>query len=150
MAKNEGYFRLEDALCFGLYSAHRLMNQAYRPFLEEMGVTYPQFLVMICLWNNDKQNLKDIGETLLLDSGTLTPLIKRLIDGGLIVKERLSSDERKIIISLTKEGKNLRKKAEKIPGGMFCKLKLSMDRFVALREEVKVLIANLKESISST
>jgi MarR family transcriptional regulator, organic hydroperoxide resistance regulator len=149
MVKNENNFPLDDALCFALYSAHRLMNQAYRPFLSELSLTYPQFLVMICLWHKDHQNLKDIGENLLLDSGTLTPLLKRLIDSGLIVKERSPDDERKIIISLTKEGKKLQDKTEKIPMGMFCKLKLSEKKFVNLRNEVKSLIKNLKESSDS-
>jgi len=146
MAKNENSFPLDDALCFALYSAHRLMNQAYRPFLLELKLTYPQFLVMICLWYKDNQNLKDIGENLLLDSGTLTPLIKRLIDSGLIVKERSTDDERKIIISLTKEGKKLQEKTDKIPMGMFCKLKLSEKKIINLRNEVNFLIKNLKES----
>jgi MarR family transcriptional regulator, organic hydroperoxide resistance regulator len=147
MAKQLDNFPLNDALCFALYSAHRLMNQAYRPFLTKLGITYPQFLVMICLWHKDHQNLKDIGENLLLDSGTLTPLLKRLIDSGLIVKERSPEDERKIIISLTKEGKKLQEKTAEIPMGMFCKLKLSEKKFVNLRTEVKNLIKNLKESI---
>jgi len=146
MAKNENSFPLDDALCFALYSAHRLMNQAYRPFLLELKLTYRQFLVMICLWYKDHQNLKDIGENLLLDSGTLTPLIKRLIDSGLIVKERSPDDERKIIISLTKEGKKLQEKTDKIPMGMFCKLKLSEKKIINLRNEVNFLIKNLKES----
>lgn len=146
MAKQDN-FPLDDALCFALYSAHRLMSQAYRPFLAKLGLTYPQFLVMICLWHKDHQNLKDIGENLLLDSGTLTPLLKRLIDSGLIIKERSPEDERKIIISLTREGKKLQEKTGEIPMGMFCKLKLSEKKFVNLRTEVKALIKNLKESI---
>jgi DNA-binding MarR family transcriptional regulator len=148
MAKVEDHFPLDDALCFALYSAHRLMNQAYRPFLSELGLTYPQFLVMICLWFKDNQSLKDIGDTLLLDSGTLTPLIKRLIESGLILKDRALDDERKIIISLTKAGKKLKDKTSEIPGGMFCKLKLSESKFVKLRDDIKVLIENLKESTS--
>jgi MarR family transcriptional regulator, organic hydroperoxide resistance regulator len=149
MVKDLDNFPLDDALCFALYSAHRLMNQAYRPFLNELGLTYPQFLVMICLWHKDHQNLKDIGENLLLDSGTLTPLLKRLIDGGFIVKERSLDDERKIIISLTKDGKKLQEKTGNIPVGMFCKLKLTEKKFINLRNEVKTLIKNLKESIDS-
>jgi MarR family transcriptional regulator, organic hydroperoxide resistance regulator len=149
MSKNEQFFPLEDALCFALYNAHRLMNQAYRPYLSELGLTYPQFLVLICLWNRDNQNLTEIGDTLLLDSGTLTPLIKRLIESGFINKVRSSSDERKITVSLTKEGKKLREKTDKIPSGMFCKLKLSEKKFITIREEVKTLIKNLKESVNS-
>jgi DNA-binding MarR family transcriptional regulator len=138
------FFELDDALCFALYTANRLMSQTYRPFLSDLGLTYPQFLVMISLWNKDEQSLNEIGEKLLLDSGTLTPLVKRLISQKFVSKVRSEDDERKVVVALTDKGRELKTKAAHIPEGMFCKLNMSMPEFVKLRDEVKTLISNLK------
>ncbi|MGE3610581.1 MAG: MarR family winged helix-turn-helix transcriptional regulator [Bacteriovoracaceae bacterium] len=135
--------RIEDALCFGLYTTSRLMTQVYGPYLKTVGLTYPQFLVMNLLWEKDHLNLKDIGERLYLDSGTLTPLIKRLVDQKLILKKRFKSDERAIEISLTKKGKDLELKCADIPMQMFCKLNVSTEQFLEIHRGVNLIMKNL-------
>lgn len=139
------FFDIDDALCFALYKAHRRMNNSYRPFLEELNLTYPQFLLMLCLWNKNEQSQKEICKLLDLDSGTLTPMIKRLIGLNLITKHRCHRDERTVVLKLTPFGAQLQEKAKSIPERMFCQLKLGVQDFVQIREGVKVLIKNLEK-----
>jgi MarR family transcriptional regulator, organic hydroperoxide resistance regulator len=106
---------LENQFCFALYSASLAMTKAYKPFLDKLGLTYPQYLVMLVLWQQDDVLVKSIGEKLFLDSGTLTPLLKRLEASALIARTRDESDERQVRITLTREGRALRKKAQCIP-----------------------------------
>jgi MarR family transcriptional regulator, organic hydroperoxide resistance regulator len=106
---------LENQFCFTLYSASLAMTKAYKPFLAKLGLTYPQYLVMLVLWQQDDVLVKSIGEKLFLDSGTLTPLLKRLEVSALIARTRDESDERQVRITLTREGRALRKKAQCIP-----------------------------------
>ncbi len=106
---------LENQLCFPLYAASRLTTKVYAPYLEELGVTYPQYLVLLTLWQFDKLTVKQIGEKLYLESNTLTPLLKRLALKNLIVRKRSEKDERTVIISLSDEGKQLKNKAAEIP-----------------------------------
>lgn len=141
---------VEDALCFNLYTASRLMTQVYRPYLKKIGLTYPQFLVMILLWQEStkEHTVKDLGKRLYLDSGTLTPLLKRLESMELLTRNRSKSDEREVLISLTRKGKNLEKKSETIPTEMFCNLNLTMERFVEIREGVKEVLSNLHDKVN--
>ncbi len=139
--------QIEDALCFNLYTASRIMTQVYNPYLSEIGLTYPQFLVMNLLWSKDEVSVKSLGERLYLDSGTLTPLLKRLILQNLITKERSTEDERTVLISLTKKGKDLQKKTKDIPMEMFCQLNVSMNRFVEIRDGVKEILNNLANKV---
>lgn len=106
---------LENQLCFPLYAASRLTTKIYTPFLKELDITYPQYLVLLSLWQNDQQTVNSIGERLYLESNTLTPLLKRLEKKNLIKRERSKEDERTVIISLTKEGGQLKQKAKDIP-----------------------------------
>ncbi len=106
---------LENQLCFPLYAASRLTTKIYTPYLEELGITYPQYLVMLTLWQHGKQSIKSIGEKLYLESNTLTPLLKRLEQKKLTKKIRSITDERTVIISLTTEGNDLKNKAMEIP-----------------------------------
>ena len=106
---------LDRQLCFALYSASLAMTKAYKPMLAELGLTYPQYLVMLALWQHGSQRVGELGERLGLDSGTLTPLAKRLQTLGLIERKRSDVDERQVEISLTAEGKKLRACAEPIP-----------------------------------
>ncbi len=115
MAKVQDSLLLEDQLCFPLYAASRMMIQVYREPLEELGLTYPQYLVMMVLWQQDGQAVNEIGKKLFLDSGTLTPLLKRLEANNLIKRVRSEADERKVEIELTFQGKSLKNKAENIP-----------------------------------
>lgn len=107
--------RLEDQLCFPLYAAARAVQQRYRPFLSALGLTYPQYLVLLVLWEEDGLSVRALGERLLLDSGTLTPLLKRLAAAGLITRRRDDADGRVVRIRLTPAGAELRSRAEAIP-----------------------------------
>lgn len=111
---------LENQFCFALYSASLAMTKTYKPFLDKLGLTYPQYLVMLVLWQQDNVLVKRIGEKLFLDSGTLTPLLKRLEASSLIARTRDEADERQVRITLTREGRALRKKAQTIPQQILC------------------------------
>src|SRR5262245_48046559 len=110
-----GSLLLDDQLCFGLYSASRAVTSLYRALLEPLDLTYPQYLVMLALWEHDKLQVKELGAALNLDSGTLSPLLKRLEKAGLVTRERQADDERSVRITLTEQGNSLRAKAERIP-----------------------------------
>lgn len=107
---------LENQLCFPLYAASRLTTKLYTPFLKELDITYPQYLVMLALWQHEQLTVKEIGEYLFLESNTLTPLLKRLESKGLLKRTRSKSDERTVVISLSKTGESLKKQALLIPG----------------------------------
>lgn len=106
--------QVEDLLCFSIYSAGLAFNQLYRPLLEEIGLTYPQFLVMTALWSEEGRSVKQLGEALYLDSSTLTPLLKRLEAAGLIARSRNPRDERQVLLSVTDQGNGLRAKAAQV------------------------------------
>lgn len=107
--------RLENQLCFRLYTASRLITQAYHPYLSELGLTYPQYLVMMVLWEKDRMPVNDIAKKLYLETNTVTPLLKRMESEGFIQRTRGSEDARQVIISLTEKGKNIEEKASCIP-----------------------------------
>ncbi|MBB4686862.1 MarR family winged helix-turn-helix transcriptional regulator [Amycolatopsis jiangsuensis] len=110
-----GSLLLDDQLCFGLYSASRAITSLYRTLLEPLDLTYPQYLVMLALWEEDGRQVKELGTALNLDSGTLSPLLKRLEKSGLVTRERQADDERSVRIRLTEAGTALRARAERIP-----------------------------------
>jgi DNA-binding MarR family transcriptional regulator len=110
--------KLENQLCFPLYAAAREVVKKYTPFLKPLNLTYTQYITMMVLWEKRKISVKQIGEALFLDSGTLTPLLKRLETLGLITRKRDASDERNVVASITEEGMALRKRALKIPKQM--------------------------------
>ena len=107
--------RLDRQICFPLYAASNLINRLYRPVLSELGLTYPQYLVMLALWEQSPRTVGALGEALYLDSGTLTPLLKRMEQAGLVERRRDPEDERRVQVSLTEDGRALRKRAEKVP-----------------------------------
>lgn len=111
---------LDNQFCFALYSASHAMTKTYKPLLDRLGLTYPQYLVMLVLWEQDGILVKDIGARLFLDSGTLTPLLKRLEGNGLVERKRDPQDERQVRISLSAEGRALRAKAQEIPEQLLC------------------------------
>ncbi len=127
---------LENQFCFALYSASLAMTKTYKPLLDKLGLTYPQYLVMLVLWQQDDILVKTIGEKLFLDSGTLTPLLKRLEASSLIQRTRDEADERQVRITLTKEGRALRKKAQAIPHQMVCASGQSLDALARLRNQL--------------
>lgn len=106
---------LENQICFQLYTASKEMTRLYRPILEPLNLTYSQYLVMLVLWEEDGIDLRQLGSRLSLDSGTLSPLVKRLIQIGYIKKERVKEDERRVVLTLTKDGCALREQAEEVP-----------------------------------
>ncbi|MBR6118228.1 MAG: MarR family transcriptional regulator [Paludibacteraceae bacterium] len=110
--------KLENQLCFRLYSAARLTMGAYHPYLDPLGITYPQYLVLLVLWEQDKQPVCDIGKRLMLDTNTMTPLLQRMEKAGLITRTRGKEDTRQRIVSLTKQGKALYEQAQDIPESM--------------------------------
>ncbi len=110
--------KLDNQLCFRLYAASRLVTQAYTPFLEPLGITYPQYLVLMVLWERDRQVVSEISERLLLESNTLTPLLQRMEKEGLLVRTKGVADGRQTLVSLTKKGKQLEEQAKEVPGCM--------------------------------
>lgn len=107
--------KLENQLCFLLYASSREMTKQYKPLLEKLEVTYPQYLVLLLLWEHIELSVKRIGELLYLDSGTLTPMLKRMEQQGIVSRERSSEDERLVIIKLTEKGQSLKDEAKSIP-----------------------------------
>ncbi len=138
--------KLSDQLCFAAYSFTHALNRAYRPLLEPLGLTYPQYLVMLVLWENDEQTVKDIGERLKLDSGTLTPLLKRLEAGGYVTRRRGREDERQVIIELTGEGRALSEKAAGVPIELGCALGAEFGEIAELRERLLTLRDRLTDA----
>jgi DNA-binding MarR family transcriptional regulator len=134
---------LDDQFCFALYSTSLAMTKAYKPFLEKLGLTYPQYLVMLTLWQQDNILVKTIGELLFLDSGTLTPLLKRLESSSLIVRTRDEVDERQVRITLTKEGKALKKKAKDIPPQVFSESGQRPEALARLRSQLSNIRSEL-------
>ncbi len=115
---NNEQLKLENQLCFRLYSAARLTMGAYHPYLDPLGITYPQYLVLLVLWEQDKQPVCDIGKRLMLDTNTMTPLLQRMEKAGLITRTRGKKDTRQRIVSLTEKGKALYEQAQNIPENM--------------------------------
>jgi len=135
--------RLENQLCFALYEASRATIDVYRPLLEELGITYPQYLVLLILWEKGRCSVKEIGLLLHLDSGTLSPLLKRLEAAGLILRQRRSADERIVDISLTDQGRALKQRAASIPEKFYCELDLPIEDYLSLLTNLKKLTAHL-------
>jgi DNA-binding MarR family transcriptional regulator len=118
---------LKNQLCFPLYAASRRIVAAYTPYLRPLKLTYPQYIVMMVLWEKDHETVGEIGKKVHLDNGTLTPVIRNLTRNGYVTRKRSETDERVVIVSLTEEGKKLKQKAEEIPGKMAGFLKLSKE-----------------------
>lgn len=142
--------KLENQVCFPLYAASRLVIQKYKPYLDDLGVTYPQYLVLLVLWEQDKISIKQISEKLFLETNTLTPLLKRMQTNGLIERTRSEKDERIVTISLSKEGKKMQEKAEDIPYKLLCEMdaidveKESIMRLKEILDKILLQINNKK------
>ena len=143
MTKPEDPQALDNQLCFALYSASLLMTKAYKPLLAEIGLTYPQYLAMLALWEEDGVTVNTLGRRLYLDSGTLTPLLKRLETAGLITRARSAVDERQVLVRLTQQGRALKRKAAKIPERAAIAAGLPVSDLISLREKLKKLRAHL-------
>ena len=130
---------LEDQLCFALYAASRAMTARYRPLLDAVGLTYPQYLVMMLLWEEDNQTVGQLGARLSLDSGTLSPLLKRLTTAGLVTRHRRVEDERSVAIALTDAGRALQEKAGTISEEIICALDLDREEFADLKAKLNLV-----------
>jgi DNA-binding MarR family transcriptional regulator len=131
--------RLDNQICFAVYSTAHAFNRVYKPLLDRLGLTYPQYLVMLTLWERDGVPLKDIGERLFLDSGTLTPLLKRLEAAELIKRTRSTVDERQVLIALTPQGHALREKAKAVPQSILAASACSVGELLAMKDEIVAL-----------
>ncbi len=131
--------KLDHQLCFALYSASLAMTKLYKPMLEEMGLTYPQYLAMLVLWENDGVTVSELGERLYLDSGTLTPLLKRLEAADLVTRLRDVEDERRVLIRLTAAGRKLKARAARIPGCVLQATQCELTEAIELTRQVQTL-----------
>ena len=138
--------QLDHQLCFALYSASLAMTRVYKPLLDELGLTYPQYLAMLALWQQDGLMVSELGERLFLDSGTLTPLLKRLEAAGLITRLRAVQDERRVHITLTAAGRQLKAQAAKIPGCIISATECALPELMALTSRVQDLRQRLLAS----
>jgi DNA-binding MarR family transcriptional regulator len=139
--------KLANQLCFAVYSTAHAFNKVYKRLLDPLGLTYPQYLVMLILWDEDEVTVKDLGQRLQLDSGTLTPLLKRLEANGLVTRRRSEEDERRVLIALTAAGRALDVKAASVPRDLFCATGLPLDELTRLRENLLSLRGQLATSL---
>lgn len=135
---------LDNQLCFALYSASLAMTRLYKPLLEKLDLTYPQYLVMLALWEHDGSTVSALGERLSLDSGTLTPLLKRLEASGLVARVRDVADERRVHITLTAAGRKLRRQAASVPACVLAATQCSMPELIQLTQQIQTLRERIK------
>ena len=135
--------RLDNQLCYALYAAAHRMTKSYRPLLERLGLTYPQYLVLLVLWEQDGVTVSEIGRRLRLDSGTLTPVLKRLESAGFLRRTRRQSDEREVEIGLTDQGRELRVEAASVRETVMCQLEMSEPEIRNLRRDLNLVIDRL-------
>lgn len=138
-ASPEDLLKLDKQLCFALYSASLAMTKVYKPMLAPLGLTYPQYLVMLLLWEQDDRTVNELGQMLHLDSGTLTPLLKRMEGQGLLTRHRDTQDERRVRVRLSETGRALKSEAAEVPVNMACQLQLGSSEIEALRQQLQAL-----------
>lgn len=143
MADKYDCLKLENQLCFPLYACSKEVIKRYKPYLDEIDLTYTQYITMMVMWENKVMNVKELGEHLMLDSGTLTPVLKKLEDKGYVTRERSKEDERVLVVSITKTGEKLKDKAVTIPGAMGACLSLTPEE----TGQLYVLLKKLLETI---
>ncbi|AZZ91601.1 MarR family transcriptional regulator [Hahella sp. KA22] len=140
---------LDNQICFLLYSCSRSMTSLYRPLLNELGLTYPQYLAMLVLWEGDRSgeamSIKHICERLLLDTGTVTPLLKRLQQQGLITRQRSAEDERSVLLGLTDAGRELRAQAAKVPMQLLCKANVAIEELERLKGDLRGFLDRIQQ-----
>lgn len=130
---------LDNQLCFAVYSTSLAMTKLYKPLLDRLGLTYPQYLVMLVLWEQDGLSVGALGERLFLDSGTLTPLLKRMEAGGWLTRTRAKDDERRVVITLTTAGRQLRRSAAEVPRQVSCAVQCTVAEMTELRQRLHAL-----------
>tara|TARA_B100001109_G_C18864827_1_gene476442 strand:- start:933 stop:1388 length:456 start_codon:yes stop_codon:yes gene_type:complete len=151
LAKEYPELHLDNQLCFSVYTLSRLITQAYQPLLKALGLTYPQYLALLVLWQAEEEGslpvpVKFLCEKLLLDTGTLTPLLKRMEVNGLVVRGRSSQDERVVQVNLTEAGLKLREQASKVPAEILCRTGLDIAQGEQIKEELSALIEQLDQA----
>lgn len=144
MTKPDDPLSLDNQLCFALYSSSLLMTKLYKPMLDEIGLTYPQYLAMLALWEEDGVTVSALGNRLYLDSGTLTPLLKRLEKAGLIQRERNAEDERQVLVRLTQAGRALKRQAAAIPKKAAASAGVPVAELIALRKKLQKLRSGME------
>ncbi|KAB7731174.1 MarR family transcriptional regulator [Rudanella paleaurantiibacter] len=140
------HLKLENQLCFPVYAVSRLITRAYQPFLDELGITYPQYLALLVLWEKDNVTVNDIRQKLVLNTNTVTPLLKRLETMGLIRRSKSTQDERKVLVELTPEGRALESRAATIPErlvGSLSTTDLSVDEWMDLKAKLDRVLTSL-------
>ncbi|GKX65068.1 MarR family winged helix-turn-helix transcriptional regulator [Inconstantimicrobium mannanitabidum] len=137
--------KLDNQVCFSLYAASREIIKLYKPILDKFNLTYTQYVAMLVLWEEEKSTVKGIGERLHLDSGTLTPLLKKIENMGLIKRYRDVNDDRVVIVELTDEGRALKEKIVEVPNAIFCKVGLSPEEAKILKDSLDNLLRTLDE-----
>jgi transcriptional regulator, MarR family len=137
--------KLKDQLCFPFYIVSKEIIRKYKPLLDKIDLTYTQYITMMYLWENSETNVKDLGEKLFLDSGTLTPLLKKLEKKGYIIREHEENDARNLKISLTKTGKDLENAAIKVHDNMCKYINISNEEYIVLKKVITKILDNLKE-----
>ncbi|MDN4074287.1 MarR family winged helix-turn-helix transcriptional regulator [Fictibacillus terranigra] len=137
--------KLENQICFMVYAAAREITKQYRPLLEELDVTYPQYLALLVLWEKNELSVKELGEKLYLDSGTLTPMLKRMEAHKLIIRQRSKQDERSVIVSLTEKGESLRGKAACIPGALLENMNIYGPELDQLKKTLGKVLNSIQE-----
>lgn len=150
ITRNLDWLQLDKQLCFALYSASLAMNKVYKPLLEPLGLTYPQYLVLMVLWERDGLAVNELGERLFLDSGTLTPLLKRMEAAGWVARARDAADERRVLVSLTPEGRALRRRAQAVPKALAAATGCSAEELISLTERLQQLRTQLVDAQSHT
>ena len=143
--------KLDHQLCFALYSASLAMTKMYKPLLDPLNLTYPQYIAMLVLWERDGITVSDLGQRLQLDSGTLTPLLKRLEGNGLVTRQRDSVDERRVLLHLTPTGRALKSRAAKVPPEVVCAANCTLDELASLTRRLKSLrdeIQNYSDAVA--
>jgi len=143
--ESEQFLKLDNQLCFAIYACSREITRLYRPFLDELGITYPQFLTLTVLWEHKRLTVKEIGERLFLDSGTLTPMLKRMEALELVKRVRGTDDERKVYIALTEWGEQLREDALNLPEKCIPHFGLTKDEYSGLLNQMNQMIESLQK-----
>lgn len=141
---NKETLALEQHLCFSLYAGSRAITRMYWPMLEEMGITYPQYLALVVLWDKRECTIKELGKEIYLDSGTMTSMLKRMEEAGLITRQRSVEDERVVKIRITDNGMELRERSACIPQSLLQSTGLSRDELESLNQQIRQIIGKLK------
>ncbi|MFC3803094.1 MarR family winged helix-turn-helix transcriptional regulator [Cohnella sp. GCM10012308] len=141
---SEEALKLENQTCFAVYACAKEITRLYQPVLKELGLTYTQYIAMLALWERDSVSVKELGERLFLDSGTLTPLLKKLEAQGLLTRSRDSGDERQLLIRLSAAGVALREKALEVPEKVFCQSGVNVEMLLKIRSQMSELMTALQ------